>query len=200
MLNLNDDGLLAAGSVWAYDKQKNSGEFNSTWKNNIVISDDNAKSLEVSIAKNDNNSIQEEMFLISMLVMHEATHWGMNKYRGFSNSNDARLEDGARFEENFLGERLTYRDWANANGKNWLDLQAARRNFESLSNKRPLSLLGMVSNFNLKAFKSWKTPEGQQGDELLKDNNIKEPYVKPFVPSNTFERRSNKESNYSYEK
>ncbi|HRP37862.1 MAG TPA: RHS repeat-associated core domain-containing protein, partial [Candidatus Dojkabacteria bacterium] len=194
MLNSNEDPLIAAGSAWAYDLQRNAGQFHPTWKNNLAISDDNAKDIEAAIAKNDYALVQERMFIMSMLVMHEATHWGMNKYRGFSN-HDSRLEDGARFEDNLLGDRLSYREWRNAHGKNFFHPDIAKKYLNSLSAAKSPALNGLILNFSLKTFKSLSTPLGQRGDELLKDNNIKE----PFMPNNTYEMPSNKKSNNTYD-
>lgn len=182
------DGFTTAGSADFYEIGSNAGVFSHLYPDNVGISSFNLSELEASVKQGNEEDISKQMFIVSVLIMHESSHWGRYRYQGKTNQ-DYYYEDGAMWEENTFGIRFSYRHPGIASQRlQALDIKVAHNYYEkTLKSDDKVRLFGLSINPNY-GYKTWnsvknrKLPEGHLGDPVLKDNGIRE---KPFTPSNT---------------
>lgn len=177
-------------------------EYPSDYVNNLAVTMYDLDKLEASVEKGNAYTIGQQMLIVSILVMHESSHWGKWKYN-CCEVNDFRFEMGATFEQNAFGKRFSYQ-------KPWIadcNLQAYNR--EDVKNyyrqeygKYGSPTFGLTPNFFNDKSRFWKEAfsgplkAGQRGDPTLLDNKDE----KPYVPKNTYDTGGSKgrDNNYSY--
>lgn len=194
------DGGLNQSLSGFFEPTGNAGEWQGTkgFRENITVSHSYLDQLEVSLKKNNANEIGQQMFVVSVLIMHEATHWGKWKYNCCEIEGDDRREMGANFEFNTFGRRFSYNL-----DKRGFDATKVKSYYSNQNGAYTTPSFG----FSINQFSSyWNRIKnaplggGQKGDPSLKENGDKEPDSKVFMQSGTYSTGgsgSNKGS-YSY--
>ncbi|WP_127129472.1 RHS repeat domain-containing protein [Pseudoflavitalea rhizosphaerae] len=166
---------------------------------NLSVSHSWLDKLETAFKTSNDLETGKQMFVVSLLIMHESAHWGTFK-NGITEGDDAVYERGAMFEENAFGRRFTYRYPRIADKNlNAFDEKIVVDYYSKELGRYGSPSFGMsINNFDKNSF-YWKNVGpilgGQKGDPTLKDNKDREPTVKPFVPSRTYDTGGNRRSN-----
>jgi len=185
-----------------FEPTGSAGEFDEhAYPENLSINYFDLDALEAAVKKGDNMEIGQQMMIVTVLIMHEASHWGKFKYN-CCEVDDFRTEAGAIFEWNTFGKRFSYQHPAVGS----LDAQAYNRNDVKSYYKQQQGGYGSpsfgfsINSMNDKHYwnfvKRAPTKSGQEGDPTLKDNGDKEnSRSKVYVPK---DRETPSPGNFSY--
>jgi hypothetical protein len=164
---------------------------------NLAISHARIDALEAALAKNDAKGVGEAMFVVSTLIMHEASHWGKWKYNCCEIDGSTREEKGAVYEFNAYGRRFSY---ASPNDRPFRDEKAKQYYRQELGRYGSPTFGLSINLFNDKygfyrLIKTGSLQNGQVGDPTLKANGDKEVLNTPYKPKETQKAST---GNYSY--
>ncbi|WP_162915796.1 LamG-like jellyroll fold domain-containing protein [Paraflavitalea soli] len=159
----------------------------AAYADNLAISYFSLEALEAAIKKGDDKEIGTNMFIVSTVIMHEATHWGKWKYN-CCEANNYYYEKGATFEENAFGQRFSYRHPNIADMElNALDKALMNKYSSSERGRYGSPSFGLtINSFNKNSFywrfaKTAPLSSGQLGDPVVIENrDEKKVLPKPY--------------------
>jgi len=179
------------------------GEWQGTagYPENLTIDYDYLDKLETAMKKSDANDIGQQMFVVSVLIMHEASHWGKWKYNCCEAEGDDRREAGANFEYNTFGTRFSYQN----PDKRYYDDDKVRSYYNQQKGAYGTPSFGFSINQSTNYWNRIKTYPiwgGQKGDPSLKANGDTEPEPRVYTPKGTYNTgggSSSTNTSYSYD-
>jgi RHS repeat-associated protein len=170
-----------------FEPTGNAGEWQGPkgYPENVTIGYSFLDDLETAMKKGNANDIGKQMFVVSVLIMHEASHWGKWKYNCCEVDGDYRYEAGANFEYNTFGTRFSYQ---NADKKYFDDdkLKGFYNQEKGGYNSSSFGFSINQSSTYWNRIKNSALSGGQKGDPSLKENGDKEPNPKVFLPKDTY--------------